>query len=101
MTMQPSKSSLIFMPQHLAIELREGAQVRAVDHCLLEVSDHTESMSARRRNGLRPLRRLIHNRARSGRCAHSRPMLVMHKACRLVASLLGRARNCNGAQRCR
>jgi hypothetical protein len=30
-----------------------------------------------------------------------RPMLVMHKACGLVAWLLGRARNCNGAKRCR
>jgi hypothetical protein len=39
--------------QHLAIELREGAGVRGVEHCLLEVSDHTESMPARRRNGLR------------------------------------------------
>jgi hypothetical protein len=31
--------------QDLAVELREGARVRAVDHSLLEASDHTESMS--------------------------------------------------------
>lgn len=31
-------------PQHLTVEPREGARVRAVDHCLLETSDHAESM---------------------------------------------------------
>ncbi len=31
--------------QHLAVELREGARVGAVDHSLLGASDHTQSMS--------------------------------------------------------
>ncbi len=31
--------------QRLAVELREGARVGAVDHTLLEASDHTGSMS--------------------------------------------------------
>lgn len=33
-------------PQHLAVELGESPWVRAVDHCLFEVSDHTDSISA-------------------------------------------------------
>jgi hypothetical protein len=28
-------------PQYLAVELSQGARVGAVDHCLLEASDHT------------------------------------------------------------
>jgi hypothetical protein len=31
-------------PEQLAVELRESARVGAVDHCLFEASDHTESM---------------------------------------------------------
>jgi hypothetical protein len=27
-------------PQHLAVELSQGARIGAVDHCLLEASDH-------------------------------------------------------------
>ncbi len=37
-------------PQHLAVEPREEARVRAVDHCLFEASDHTGSMSACQRD---------------------------------------------------
>jgi hypothetical protein len=33
-------------PQHLAVELGESPGVRAFDHCLFEVSDHTDRISA-------------------------------------------------------
>ncbi len=52
MTTQPSVSSLTLIPQHLAVEPGESARVGAVDHCLFEVSDHTESMSACQRQPL-------------------------------------------------
>lgn len=32
-------------PEHLAVELRQSARIRAVDHCFLKVADHTPSMS--------------------------------------------------------
>lgn len=33
-------------PEHLAVELREGQRIRAVDHCLFEASNHSQSMPA-------------------------------------------------------
>ena len=56
-------------PQHLAVEPGKSARVGAVDHCLFEVSDHTETMSACPGNRFR-------SSARSGHWSGQRDAVV-------------------------
>ena len=66
-------------PQNLAIELRESARVGAVDHCLFEASDHTESMPATFTTGLKA-GALAANWQRAPLCAGAAPFPAVDPA---------------------